>query len=65
MPDQPPPERARKVHLKLYGNAVACGAETSWRRRFAAIETLDLPRTTDRSSVTCQNCLNAMIASGK
>lgn len=48
-----------KVHFDTGHNILACGAETSWRRRMAAKAVLDLPRTKVRADVTCENCLRS------
>lgn len=49
----------RTVHWATFGvpGSVACGAQSSWRKRIAAKHTLDLQRTRDVDAVTCKRCL--------
>lgn len=44
-----------KIHYDE-GPTTACGVTTSWQRRFAAKEQLDVAKTKDKAAVTCLNC---------
>lgn len=48
-----------KTHYDTGLGGVACGAETSWRKRVAAKEQLELKRTKEVALVTCANCKRA------